>query len=86
MKYYLLIAGDNYYPGYATSDWKRCFTSYEEAKAMVSEAVDPPETFSKGPRKGQPKPNQRIKRHYYINNEKYDWYEIVDLEKWVNEQ
>ena len=31
MKYFLLTAGDNYYPGEATDDWVDCFETYEEA-------------------------------------------------------
>jgi len=30
-KYYLLIAGDNYYPQFETDDWVGCYETFEEA-------------------------------------------------------
>lgn len=35
MKYFLLIAGDQYYPSSGTSDWIDTFPSNEEAESAV---------------------------------------------------
>lgn len=35
MKYFLLIAGINYYPSSDTGDWKKTFHTREEAEAAV---------------------------------------------------
>lgn len=67
MKYYLLIAGDQYYPSASTGDWIDTFETFEEAKSMVIIA------WSYGL-------NKDI---FYINGLKYDWYEIVNLREWI---
>jgi len=37
MKYFLLIAGDNYYPSGDTGDWIECYETYEEALNTITE-------------------------------------------------
>ena len=80
MKKFLLIAGFGYYPGRGTDDWVDCFSSYEEAKSLIKEE-EIHEYFSKGPRKGQIK-ETRIK--LFVDGKERDWYDIVDLEEWMN--
>ncbi len=83
MKRYLLLAGHCYYPDYGTGDWRGSFTTKEDAEKAVEKIQDNLETFSKGPRKGQVKPNQKVTHSYKINERIYDWYEIVDLIEWL---
>lgn len=80
MKKFLLIAGACYYPQSGTNDWVGCFNTYEEAKSKVL-VKETHEYFSKGPRKGQIK---ETRKHYEIDGREVDWYEIVDLEEWMN--
>ena len=51
-KYFLLMAGDIYYPEGGTSDWIGCFETYEEAVSKVS-TVEHKRTITKGKLKGQ---------------------------------
>jgi hypothetical protein len=86
-KPYLLIAWHNYYPQSGTSDWIGCYSSYEEARSKVTIEKEPLEVFSKGPRKGQVKPDQ-VQREYCVvtcdnGSSKYDYFEIVDLTEWT---
>lgn len=37
MKYFLLIAGQGYYPKMGTGDWIACFETEEEAKSKVKD-------------------------------------------------
>lgn len=67
MKYYLLIAGDQYYPSGSTDDWIDTFETFEEAKSMVTIAWS----------------YDLNKNIFYINDLKYDWYEIVNLREWI---
>ena len=62
------MAGHNYYPSAGTNDWIGCFNSFEEANA----AVTPTEVDKK-----------RSIEYYIINDNKYDWFEIVDLSEWI---
>jgi hypothetical protein len=80
MKKFLLIAGAGYYPQSGTDDWIGCFNTYEEAKSKVS-VKETHEYFSRGPRKGEIK---ETRKHYEIDGGEVDWYEIVDLEEWMN--
>jgi len=59
MKYFLLIAGDNYYPSGDTGDWIECYQTYEEALNTITEIP------KKWPN-GQYKINDRIYDWYYI--------------------
>lgn len=61
MNFFLLIAGDFYYPKNGTKDWIGTFKSQEEAQSQVE--IGPEE--------------------YQINGKPYNWYEIVDLKKWI---
>jgi len=40
MKFFLLTAGDNYYPLRGTGDWIATFETLEEAEAVVTEVTD----------------------------------------------
>ena len=40
MKFFLLTAGDNYYPRRGTGDWIATFETLEEAEAVVTEVTD----------------------------------------------
>lgn len=70
MKKYLLMAGNNYYPCSGTNDWIACFSTWEEANA----AVTPTENHID---------KKRSIEYYIINDNKYDWFEIVDLSDWI---
>jgi hypothetical protein len=39
MKYFLLIAGQGYYPEIGVGDWKKTFHTKEEAKAAVKKVL-----------------------------------------------
>ena len=79
MKLFLLIAGENYYPSAGTDDWKKTFSTLEEAENFVSK-IEPKRTISKGSKKGQEVVEYTT---YMINGNEYDWYEIVDLKKYI---
>jgi hypothetical protein len=80
MKKFLLIAGYSYYPDRGTGDWIGCYSSYEEANELVKfEEID--EYFLRGPRKGQTK---ETRQKLFVNGLERDWYEIVDLDEWMN--
>lgn len=80
MKKFLLIAGYSYYPQSGTDDWIGCFASYQEATALIKkEQIH--EFFSRGPRKGQIK---ETREKLFVNGQERDWYDIVDLEEWMN--
>jgi hypothetical protein len=85
---YLLIAGSNYAePG--TMDWVACFPTYEEAYKYIKHVREPLKVFTRGPRKGQPKPNQIPKGHYVVTfphsgEERIrHWFKIIDLTNWI---
>ena len=80
MKKYLLIAGYNYYPGHGTSDWVKTFETREDAKAYVEVKIQE-YLFLKGPRKGQVKSSHKT---FVVDGNKFDWYEIVNLDNWIN--
>lgn len=63
MKYYLLIAGEFYYPSRRTGDWIGCFETYEEALNQVK--------------------IEKYDFRYIVNGSERDWYEIVDLRRWM---
>lgn len=79
-KYFLLIAGDNYYPGSDTSDWKDTFKTYQEAEDKVK-VIRHEELYTKGKKKGQVK---SIWYTYEYNGLKYDWYKIIDLREYID--
>jgi hypothetical protein len=81
MKYFLLIAGNSYYPSHDTGDWIKCFETYEEARSQV-EVKKHHTFFTKGKNKGEIKDTYES---YIVNGRKRDWYEIVDLREWINE-
>lgn len=71
MKKFLLLAGQDYYPGAGTDNWIGCYDTYEEAEAQIivktTKYVD-----------------REIQNYYLSESESVDWYEIVDLEEWMN--
>jgi hypothetical protein len=85
MKRYLLIAGSRYYPAPYTGDWIGCYATEGEARdRLIIEQEDI--LFDRGPRKGQVK--ETVKRTYALKDNgdrrEFDWWDIVDLEKWVS--
>lgn len=68
MKTFLLIAGSNYYPQSRTNDWIDTFSTHKEAESVVEELPKGKREFGS----------------YKIKDQIYDWYEIVDLEEWIN--
>lgn len=80
MKFYLLIAGASYYPQSGTSDWIGAFSSYEDAEVQVEKLVNHT-YYQSGKKKGQ---IQFTECFYKINDNVYDWFEIVDLKEWIN--
>ena len=71
-KLYLLIAGDHYYPNSGTGDWHKCFSTEEEAQAVVT--IEKYRTYGKKC------------EEYHIDGEAYAWYEIVNLQDWINNE
>jgi hypothetical protein len=71
MKKFLLLAGDYYSPRQGTDNWIGCFATREEAEnAIIKE------------------PDEHKGKTYYkykTNDTDYvEWYEVVDLEEWMN--
>jgi hypothetical protein len=79
MKYYLLIAGDNYYPQSGTEDWKGTYYSAKEALDQVK-VITHETLYTKGKDKGKVKESYE---RYEINGRTYDWYDIVDLKGYI---
>lgn len=73
MKYFLLTAGYNYYPGRADDDWHGTFETREEAEATITK--DPTVQI-----------NGRQCYDILIGNAKYDWFKVIDLRKWIGAQ
>ena len=80
MKKYLLIAGHNFYPQAGTDDWRGCYDTYEEAKARIT-TEETPILYTSGKRMNEVK---EIYKTYYLDGYHIDWYDIVDLEAWMN--
>jgi len=78
--WYLLIAGECYYPNADTGDWIGCFPTMDAAKSKVTN-IEHKRTITKGEKKGQEEVTHTT---YVVNGRKCDWYEIVDLRDWVN--
>ncbi len=79
MKEYLLIAGHNYYPSSGSEDWIGCYDTHQEAEDKVKRTTVY-EYFTRGPRKGLVK---STRLEYKVNGEDVDWYQIVNLGKWI---
>lgn len=79
MKTYLLIAGSSYYPDFGTGDWVRAFETEKNAEDVV-ETIEHHNFYTKGKNKGEIKSTSKS---YKINDQIYDWYEIIDLKKWI---
>lgn len=67
MKYFLLVAGDQYYPESGAGDWIECFATHDEAVSKVTT------------REG----NDSNRTKYFIGERYYDWYEIINLKDWI---
>ena len=80
MKKYLLIAVDGYYPSSGTADWQGCYATREEAESHIT-VEETPILFMQGERKGQVK---EIHKSFLLDGHHVDWYDIVDLEAWMN--
>jgi hypothetical protein len=78
-KYFLLIAGDTYYPEGGTGDWIGCFQTYEEAVSKVS-IVEHKRIVTSGKLKGQ---EEILRKSYQIDGSNYDWWDVEDLEVWI---
>jgi hypothetical protein len=78
-KYFLLTAGDNYYPQSDTRDWIGCFSTYEEAASKVT-FVEHKRIITHGKRKGQ---EEITGSSHQIDGRNYDWWEVVDLRVWI---
>ena len=79
MNWFLLIAGDCYYPQADTGDWIGCFPTFDAARAQVTN-IDHKRTITKGKKKGQ---EEVTHTSHSINGREYDWFDIVDLREWV---
>jgi hypothetical protein len=79
MNWFLLIAGDNFYPEADTRDWIGCFPTFDAARAQVTN-IDHKRTITKGAKKGQ---EEVTHTSHSINGREYDWFDIVDLRDWV---
>lgn len=71
-KPFLLIAGDNYYPGAGTDNWIARFSTKEEAKEQIYENPKDPNHYT------------GLGKFMIVGNNcnSFDWYEIVNLETW----
>jgi hypothetical protein len=76
---YLLTAGSDCYPSSGTGDWIATYPTYQDANNMVKQIITH-EYYTKGKHKGEIK-----KTHitYEINGHTWDWYEIIDLSRWL---
>ena len=79
-KYFLLMAGDIYYPEGGTSDWIGCFETYEEAVSKVFTVEHKQRTITKGKLKVQ---EEITGKSYQIDGKNYDWWEVEDLQVWI---
>lgn len=70
-KPFLLLLGDNYYPGPRTMNWKGCFETREE---ILSKIIEHKPSIPKG---------IYNPRTYEFEGQEYDWMEIVDLREWT---
>ena len=80
MKKFLLIAGDNYYPSSGTEDWKGCYATREEAESHIT-VEETPILYTSGKKINQVK---EIHKSFLLDGHHVDWYDIVDLEAWMN--
>lgn len=72
MKFFLLLAGQDYYPQWETNDWIKTYQTLEEAQNQVKEI---PNRYGYA----------NEENSYKINGTTYDWYKIVDLREWIYE-
>ena len=70
MKFFLLTAGDHYYPSHGSGDWIATFATHEEAEGVVTKVSNH-------------LTNHFADDHYIIYGCRYDWYSIIDLKDWV---
>lgn len=70
-KYFLLIAGSNYYPRSGIGNWLGTYSSLEEAESQVKIVSRDSEL-------------DFITAGVQINGILYDWFEIIDLRYWID--
>ena len=71
MKKFLLIAGEDYYPRGKTDDWIGCFSTREEAENTI---IKEPFEYK----------GKTLFRYKTNDTDYVDWYDIIDLEEWMN--
>lgn len=74
------MAGDNLYPEAGTENWISCFATLADAQTAVQVKEVP--KYANGKFSSDPTKNKTTK--YVIDEKAHDWYEIVDLRKWVD--
>ena len=79
MKYFLLIAGNSYYPQVGTDNWIGCFETFEEANSKAS-IIEHKRVITRGKNKGQ---EEITGKSYRIGESIFDWFDVVDLRKWM---
>jgi hypothetical protein len=77
MNMFLLIAGEQYYPDAGTGNWLGCFSTATEAERQV-EKID--HYFT-----GETRKHIVCDTEYKINNTTYDWYRIINLNEWIQQ-
>jgi hypothetical protein len=79
---YLVTAGSDCYPCSGDTDWKGVYPTLEEAQAAIILDWDEEEPlpYEVGMRGNYYEDFEGPK--FKIKGETYDWYDIVDLEKW----
>ncbi len=66
MKRFLLTAGKDFHPELGDLNWIESFDSIIEAKNTIKENHQDEWSYDR----------------YTINNKDYDWYKIIDTDKW----
>lgn len=74
------MAGDNLYPEAGTENWIGCFATLVDAQAAFQVKEVP--KYANG--KFSSDPTKKTITKYVIDGKAHDWYEIVDLRKWVD--
>lgn len=70
MKLYLLTMGKNRYLRLGSESWISTFSSLKEAQDSVIEILDHDD-------------HRETKYFCTVNDQIYDWYEIINLNEWV---
>jgi hypothetical protein len=81
MKFYLLTMGYWYYPQRGDEDWIGTFCSREEAMDSFTVITKEQKAFNLDGVEYKKEPD--IKYLHIDTNQMYDWYNIIDLKKWI---